>query len=246
MSENNASDSSVHSIKMIGISDTHSFHRNMDVPTGDILIHCGDFGKYLEHKDELIEFNEWLGTLPHPFKVVVGGNHDILLNDLKPEETQQILSNAIYLQDSGREIMGLKFWGSPWNGSRNMGFSSKGRAEYWNKIPLDTDVLVTHMPPYKILDLAGDGRHWGCQELRHKLDTDLKPKYHLFGHVHEAYGYVDFKGTMFVNCATLNGSHKEFIGKYHLRSPLQIDYQKKTVNSSTPDVIVKTKPTKSS
>ena len=67
-------------IRMVCISDTHSAVEHVElpfkIPDGDILIHAGDFTNYGE-VDKVKEFNAWLGTLPHTYKIVVAGNRDI-------------------------------------------------------------------------------------------------------------------------------------------------------------------------
>src|SRR5690554_1392960 len=101
-------------MKLVCISDTHSLHHRIpEIPDGDALIHAGDcLGQgTLENIEEL---NEWLGTLPHRYKIVIAGNHDWAFQET-PELARQALTNAIYLEDSGVEIEGIRFWGSPWN-----------------------------------------------------------------------------------------------------------------------------------
>src|SRR5690242_10982639 len=118
------------------------------------------------------DFNEWLGKIPLPktHKIVIAGNHECGFNDLSKAEIGAMLSNATYLQDESYEVagrfptgtlclnltIGIKLYGSPWTGSRHMGFSASREelAKRWAKIPKGIDVLVTHMPPRGIKDLA--------------------------------------------------------------------------------------------
>ncbi len=62
-------------------------------------------------------------------------------------------------------------------------------------IPADTDILVTHAPPQGILD-AGQG----CAELL-EASKRVRPKLHVFGHVHAGYGVLRRGPTIFVNAA---------------------------------------------
>jgi Predicted phosphoesterases, related to the Icc protein len=55
----------------------------------------------------------------------------------------------------------------------------------WNKIPDDTDILVTHTPPVGHGDLCCTGVRAGCVELLTTVQQRIKPKYHVFGHIHE-------------------------------------------------------------
>jgi len=58
---------------------------------------------------EIVDFNHWLGKQPHRFKVVIAGNHDLMF-ERHPGAAKELLSNAIYLENSGTELLGLKFW----------------------------------------------------------------------------------------------------------------------------------------
>ena len=99
-------------MKLVCISDTHSLHRCIPgIPDGDVLIHAGDcLGQGT--LENVIDFNDCLGTLPHRHKIVVAGNHDWAFQET-PELARQALTEAIYLEDSGVEIEGVRFWGPP-------------------------------------------------------------------------------------------------------------------------------------
>lgn len=56
----------------------------------------------------------------------------------------------------------------------------------WNSIPNDTDILVTHTPPLGHGDLCSSGVRAGCVELLNTVRLRVKPKYHVFGHIHES------------------------------------------------------------
>lgn len=99
-------------VRVICLSDTHGKHGRVEVPDGDLLIHCGDLTKH-GTAAEIIEFNEWLGTLPHPWKIVVAGNHDEAF-EYEPERARKLMTNAVYLEDSETTAAGLRVWGSPW------------------------------------------------------------------------------------------------------------------------------------
>jgi hypothetical protein len=61
----------------------------------------------------------------------------------------------------------------------------------WNQIPDDTDILVTHGPPVGYGDLCYSGVRAGCVELLTTVQQRVKPKYHIFGHIHEGEFYHD-------------------------------------------------------
>ena len=47
------------------------------------------------------------------------------------------------------------------------------------------DVLVTHGPPIGHGDECEGGHRAGCVDLLAEVQNRIKPKYHVFGHVHE-------------------------------------------------------------
>ena len=186
-------------MRIIAISDTHGWHNKVKVPAGDLLIHAGDFTNVGE--DWLVEnFNDWLGTLPHRHKIVIAGNHEIDLN-------HSLITNALYLEDTGTTINGLKFWGSPWQPAfNNWAYNLDTAAELqekWALIPEDTDVLITHVPPWGTLDRLPDSLPLGCQELAARLEV-IRPKAHFFGHIHSGYGMRETEHTVYINAAILD------------------------------------------
>src|SRR5580658_3578813 len=100
------------SLRIVCISDTHGQHAKLHLPEGDILVHAGDFMAFGDKPREVTDFNQWLGKQTHRHKVVIAGNHDWMF-ERHPGAAQALLTNAIYLENSGTEIEGLKFWGSP-------------------------------------------------------------------------------------------------------------------------------------
>lgn len=196
-------------MKIVCLSDTHGLHRQVEVPEGDILLHAGDVSKRgKEH--EIIEFNEWLGELPHPHKIVIAGNHDFLFEQ-QPKLAESLITNAIYLNDTFLEINGIKIWGSPispwyhdWAFNRKRGAEIK---QHWDLIPEGIDILITHGPPFGMMDFTVTGHTVGCEELA-RVVTRIKPKVHLFGHIHEGYGQVKTEDTLFINASNLDLNYK--------------------------------------
>jgi Icc-related predicted phosphoesterase len=188
-------------VRLVLLSDTHELHREVEVPDGDILIVAGDFSCFSKSAKALVDFNDWLGEQPHQC-VVVPGNHEFFL-EADPSR-RSLLSNATVLINESVEISGLKIWGSPvtplYGGAFGMS-SAEDRRRLYAQIPADTDILITHGPPYHILDFSLDsGTHAGCREL---LDAVIRvqPKLHVFGHVHAAYGIFRTDHTTFVNAS---------------------------------------------
>ena len=206
-------------MRIVVISDTHGLHRQLKMPSGDLLIHAGDFTFYSEPPSIISDFNAWLGTLPHRYKVIVPGNHEFLLED--PQQRSAIM-NATLLVDSRVMVEGLKIWGSPviplYGGAFGMSRSAD-RKRHWARILDDLDILITHGPPFGILDAApGLQRHEGCPELMEAV-LDAKPRLHVFGHIHAGYGTLRTPDTIFVNASLLGDS-----GSLD-REPVVIDLQ---------------------
>lgn len=195
-------------MRLVCISDTHNQHDALQLPGGDVLIHAGDFTG-MGRVQEVEAFAKWFGAQPHPHKIVVAGNHDWLF-ERDHTQARALLARhcpgAHYLQDSGVDIEGVKFWGSPWTPLfLNWAFNLKrGRplADKWAQVPLDTQVLITHGPPLGILDVTRHGLNVGCEELAAALENRLRPDVHVFGHIHEGYGTYTRNGTRFVNASS--------------------------------------------
>jgi Icc-related predicted phosphoesterase len=186
---------------IVVVSDTHDLHREIDVPPGDLLIHAGDFTMNSMSAAKLIDFNDWLGELPHAFRVVIPGNHDFVLED---PSRRSLITNATLLINEGVEIMGLKIWGSPATPLFGEAFgvaSDTDRVRLYSRIPTGTDVLISHGPPFGILDQpSGSKHHEGCHQLLDAVRR-VRPMLHIFGHVHGGYGTFSTRDTLFVNAA---------------------------------------------
>src|ERR1035438_5942076 len=129
------------SLTVVLISDTHDMHREVEIPNGDLLIHAGDFTMNSMSAEKLIDFDDWLGELPHAFRVVIPGNHDFVLED---SSRHRLITNASLLINESIEIMGLKIWGSPTTPLLGEAFglvSDGDRAKLYSRIPADTDKI---------------------------------------------------------------------------------------------------------
>ena len=192
-------------MKIVAISDTHSQHRGLDVPDGDILLHAGDL-TLNGTESEVEEFNEYLASLPHRHKVIIAGNHDFCLQTNSLQRSKNLLSNATYLQDESAVVEGVKIYGSPWQPAHlNMAFNmadSSQLAECWMQIPTDTKILLTHTPPFGIGDRLPD-KNIGCTDLLQKV-IEIRPLFHVFGHVHEGRGTYAKHSINFINASTAN------------------------------------------
>ena len=197
-------------MRLISISDTHNKHKDLDIPKGDFLIHCGDFTEG-GSRSETLDFLEWFSKQPHKHKILIGGNHDFFLEKYQHNLEEYIPNNIHYLNDKGITLENIKIWGSPYTpGNGHWAFNlERGRAirKRWNLIPQNIDILVTHTPPYGILDESQTYKNIGCEELL-KHVVDIKPTLHLFGHVHDDFGKKNIGPTLFVNSAVMDSRNR--------------------------------------
>ncbi|MBX3252636.1 MAG: metallophosphatase domain-containing protein [Chitinophagaceae bacterium] len=184
------------------ISDTHTLHRELRLSGGDILIHCGDVTEY-GTKEELKDFLDWFSGQPFSHKIFIAGNHDLCLEEMSRREKNKIIpGNITYLQNEAVTINGINIYGSPVSPYfLGMAFNRKRGKEIqkeWNKIPANTDILITHTPPFGIMDNG-----FGCEDLLAAVN-EMKPGLSVFGHVHEQNGMIQEGGTTFINATLVN------------------------------------------
>jgi predicted phosphodiesterase len=196
-------------MRLVCISDTHALHEELDVPHGDVLVHAGDF-TMSGRESEIRAFDAWLGRLPHPRKIVVAGNHDWLFQR-EPANARSLITNAEYLEDSGATIDGVRFWGAPWQPwFFDWAFNLRRGPEIaarWALVPAETDVLITHGPPRGVLDVVDRGESVGCEDLLRELGR-IRPRVHVFGHIHESYGRAEKDGRISVNASSCSLAYR--------------------------------------
>jgi Icc-related predicted phosphoesterase len=210
-------------MRIVLLSDTHGLHDSIRIPEGDILIHAGDLSPSGK-SGEVAAAAKWLASLPHQYKIAIAGNHDLLF-ERSPSQAVALLRSAgvSYLQDTGIKVEGLSIYGSPWQPEfMHWAFNvPRGSlARYWDQIPSGLDILVTHGPPFGILDqaispgkrrLAGwedeeafaGSEHVGCRELLAAVER-TRPRVHVFGHIHNGYGTSRNEHTVFYNASLCN------------------------------------------
>jgi Icc-related predicted phosphoesterase len=208
-------------MRFVCVSDTHRQHWKLEIPIGDIFIFAGD--AEIDSFEALKDFNIWLGSVPCKYKIVIGGNHDGYLQSLAMEEKEMFFTNAIYLENSSCQIKGIKFWGSPYSPIFNdWAFMKNGKElkKIWDLIPLKTDIVITHCPPFGIMDNTPFSQ-WpcGCNHLLNRL-TEIKPQFHIFGHIHNGSGETITKNTHFINASILDDY-------YHLVNQPKVFYFEK-------------------
>lgn len=183
-------------MKITFFSDTHTKHEKVQFSGSDVLIFCGD----LTGRGELTEvkkFSKFVSNLNYQYKIVIAGNHDFSFDDNRKAEAEEIFlkDGIIYLNDSGIEINGIKFWGSPvqpcfhdWAFNRNRSEENRSTLEINSRRHAGINYTRTTI---------------GCADLLNTIKR-IKPKNHAFGHIHESYGTIKIDETLYVNACSLN------------------------------------------
>lgn len=218
--------------RFVLMSDTHGRHRDLGPPPrGDVLIHGGDFtrsGEKSSVQDLSSFFGAYQSSNPEAEILCIAGNHEVTFDEPHYEEvwsrfhlkrlddatTRAALTNCVYLKDEAHTTKcgGLKVYGSPWQPEFfDWGFNlPRGEPcrEKWEAIPSDTDVLITHGPPLGRGDLCSGGTRAGCVDLLKEVQDRVRPRLHVFGHIHEDAGIWSDGTTMFVNASNVNSGQQ--------------------------------------
>lgn len=189
------------------VSDLHGFYPELS--GGDLLIVAGDLTAS-NRKEQYEQFFKWLSDQPYKKIVVISGNHDGL--EMSQFDWGEKVS---YLYDSREGLDGFEIWGSPWTSlfkgvnpscSHFMLDGEPLLAQKWALIPDDVDILVTHSPPKGILDRTQRKHRVGSSSLYDAVKR-IRPKLHVFGHIHEGYGQIVIDGTRFVNASHVDENY---------------------------------------
>jgi Icc-related predicted phosphoesterase len=218
-------------MRIVALSDTHTLQAQVPMPEGefDVLIHAGDMGN-LGKVTEYETIGNWFRSVKHQYKyqIIVPGNHDWgFMNHPEFIMNSYFDPDVILLIDKGVEIDGVKFYGCPWMPQFYDWAFMRREDElipYYNAIPDDTEVLITHCPPHSILDKAtrryrlSEAHHYdrcGSTTLYERVKQLPKLKHHIFGHIHYGYGTEKIGDVTFHNVASLNEN-------YYYQNPPQI------------------------
>jgi hypothetical protein len=121
----------------------------------------------------------------------------------------------------------VKVYGSPWqpefyNWAFNLPRMGWELGQKWTDIPENTDILITHGPAWGHLDtIKGHSVPLGCELLAERIKI-LKPKIHVFGHIHTGYGYKFDGDTHFFNAAVLDERYN------FTQKPFTVDWDSET------------------
>ncbi len=196
------------------MSDMHGqIPRN--VPDGDILVIAGDICPLYIDRDiqtsaDWIDdvFVPWVRSMPHKYRLFIAGNHDFAIQDrLKYFQDYIDPEDIKFLHDSGVNIEGCKIYGLPWVPKlKNWAFHADNvtLGQRYRSIPDDTDVIVSHGPPYHI-GMADAVPFYNSYAKQQSIDwagtpyanqaiDRIGPKHFICGHIHEGAGHYRHNG----------------------------------------------------
>jgi hypothetical protein len=167
-------------LTLVVISDTHGMEDQLvddkTIPPGDVLLHLGDFAKEHRAKSSCDTLDTWLANFPHPLKFVIRGNHDPRYGAFPKSQATYITNPTIQF------IADYKFCFAPY---------ISGGLRRKKCLPKSCDVLVSHVPPKKVLDQCWpSGLYAGSETLLRGVQkmTGGLPIVWLCGHIHEGRG----------------------------------------------------------
>ena len=211
------------------MSDSHGFHEREPQEPIDLLIHAGDATNPRNIDDseqQFLKFWKWWQEYPAKYKVYVPGNHDVWLDSprskaFRKKENRNENSNILFNETI--KIEHLKIFGSPFTPTFGVGWAfNKDRnkiGKLWAHIEEDTDIVITHGPPHTVLDLTIDKdnklKTCGCKALLNRIKL-IKPRYHIFGHIHDYKWEIVNTGTLIRNGITYINAAQVVDTKFHL------------------------------
>ena len=170
-------------MRILHLSDVHcdagALRTVISAEPFDLLVITGDFG--------CLEVLEHLEGMADRAVAVTGNMDDVSIR-------RRLLSMGLLVDGRVREVRGLRVGGvggiDPKADIVSLRSDLKGSGSL--------DVLVTHHPPKGVLDRTFMGLRIGLQAIG-ELARSLRPRLHLFGHVHESPGQQVYDGIVAVN-----------------------------------------------
>jgi Icc-related predicted phosphoesterase len=226
-------------MKIVVFSDTHNKHKQVELPECDIAIFAGDLSSVGHKHEVESFLNWYGKQYQCKQKVFIAGNHDKSFDkrffhsfedhDLFKEneplgkpgwlidmlDRARLVFNIQYLENSSVVLEGLKIWGSPitpsfyrqywaFNADRNEEIQS-----YWNNIPKDANIIVTHGPVHGKLDYIPESSEYvGCVDLKAKIE-EINPIMFICGHIHSGRGIYNTDKTLYVNASIMDNSYNK-------------------------------------
>ena len=172
------------------ISDLHGFLPKP--PPSDLMVIAGDIavdrgqGKWF-----LDKFMPWCKDYMNPIYATFG-NHDRTEDPtIRELLNQNAPPNLEFLVDQSRLIAGKRFYFTPW--SPRYGDWAWMKSDFdldgvYEKIPWNTQILVSHSPPRGYCDINMQYERCGSQALLARIDQLPLLEKVICGHIHEGKG----------------------------------------------------------
>jgi len=201
--------------KILFLSDSHGQHREIPkewLIETDWIIHAGDISS-MGTIPQVADFLDWFSNVGnYKFRCFIAGNHDWIFEKNPSLAKSMIPKNVTYLESSEIVIDGIKIFGEPHQPEFcQWAFNvQRGRMkDYWSRVPEDVQLLISHGPPYGILDMSKEGVLCGCKELLERLPELKQLRVAVAGHIHEARGVFEgVDGQKIINASLLNRSYE--------------------------------------
>ena len=191
---------------MIAISDLHG--HLPQIPQCDLLIIAGDICPLDCHNvDYQLRwlygvFGPWARSQPAKRILATWGNHDFA------GVHRPVIDGVDFLSDDPAVHSGLRIWGSPWT-LQFHNWAFMGDEDFLQRkyatIPTNTDILISHGPPYGLGDRTPRQR-CGSHALLTWIATN-NPRLVVTGHIHEDYGVHRRHHTTVVNASLMDADY---------------------------------------
>mgnify|MGYP000887153520 CR=1 FL=1 len=200
-------------MKFVCLSDTHR-HRDIEIPSGDVLLYAGDDD--INDTHNLINFTRFIKKMKFKHYIMIAGNHDFLFEQQSFAREYLLENDIIYLQDQFIVVDGIKIYGTPYTPTFYNWAFMEDESKLQNRfdsISNDIDVLITHGPARGYLDkVKDDSDNLGSTSLTNKISHLKNLKYHVFGHIHGGYGmmipHYNNNYPVRVNCSICNEAYQ--------------------------------------
>ena len=193
--------------RIVCVSDTHARHHLTEMPPGDVLVHAGDITRHgrsttWKRSTTGSVVNHHTGTRSSSAATTTSASRSGRPRPGRGSPTRSTSKTRAARSRGSRSTAARGSRGSA--GGRSTCRGARSWRRCGRRSPDGMDVLITHGPPEGILDRTNRGEFAGCRDLFNRV-CEVRPRLHVFGHIHEAAGRTDIDDIIFVNASTQLG-----------------------------------------